>query len=162
MGADIQIENARQRQGEPIADVRVRSARLRGVAVPERLVADMIDEMPALFVAAALAEGDTIISGAAELRVKESDRIATMAAGLGRLGVSIEERPDGAVIRGGTLNGGVVESHADHRIAMSFAIAGQLSKNDVEILDCDNVATSFPGFDQLARQSGFGLVSSRA
>ncbi|MGQ0799422.1 MAG: 3-phosphoshikimate 1-carboxyvinyltransferase [Pseudomarimonas sp.] len=157
MGADIQVENARERQGEPIADLRVRSARLRGVAIPERLVPDMIDEMPALFVAAALATGETTISGAAELRVKESDRIASMASGLRCLGASIAERPDGAVIRGGALHGGVVDSHGDHRIAMSFAIAGQLATGEVEILECDNVATSFPGFDQLAREVGFAV-----
>lgn len=161
MGADIQLENARQRQGEPIADLRVRSARLHGVAIPEHLVPDMIDEMPALFVAAAMATGESTISGAAELRVKESDRIASMASGLRCLGASIEERPDGAVIRGGALHGGVVESHADHRIAMSFAIAGQLATGEVEILDCDNVATSFPGFDQLARNVGFALTRVR-
>ncbi len=159
MGADIQIENSRQRQGEPIADLRVRSARLRGVAIPEHLVPDMIDEMPALFVAAALATGETTISGAAELRVKESDRIASMASGLRCLGASIDERPDGAIIQGGVLHGGVVESHADHRIAMSFAIAGQLASSEVEILDCDNVATSFPRFDLLARRVGFDLAS---
>jgi 3-phosphoshikimate 1-carboxyvinyltransferase len=159
MGADIRVLDARERQGEPIADLHIRHARLRGIAVPEAIVPDMIDEFPALFVAAALAEGDTTVSGAAELRVKESDRIGSMAAGLRALGAQVEERPDGAVIRGGRLRGGAVHSHGDHRIAMSFAIAGQCCDGAVRIADCDNVATSFPGFDSLARGVGFGLES---
>lgn len=157
MGADIRSENSRLRQGEPIADLRVRHARLRGVDVPESLVPDMIDEFPVLFVAAAIAEGTTRIAGASELRVKESDRIACMAAGLRTLGVDIEEGPDGASIVGGRLGAGTVDSHADHRIAMSFAVAGQLANGEVEIRDCDNVATSFPGFVDLASTAGFGL-----
>jgi len=158
MGADIRSENPRLRQGEPIADLRVRHARLRGVEVPESLVPDMIDEFPALFVAAAAAEGTTRIRGAAELRVKESDRIATMAAGLRVLGVEVDETPDVASIAGGRIGSGAVDSHGDHRIAMSLAVAGQLSSGTVEIRDCDNVATSFPGFDGLARAAGFGLA----
>ena len=131
-----------------MADLRVRHARLRGIAVPEALVPDMIDEFPALFVAAALAEGETRVSGAAELRVKESDRIAVMASALRALGADITETPDGALIRGGRLAGGQADSHGDHRIAMSLAIAAQLASN---------VATSFPGFLELARSAGFGL-----
>jgi 3-phosphoshikimate 1-carboxyvinyltransferase len=157
MGANIEVLDPRQRHGEPIADLRVRAARLRGISVPEQLVPDMIDEFPALFVAAAAADGESRISGAAELRVKESDRIASMAGGLRTLGVELEETPDGAVIRGGRMRGGVVESHGDHRIAMSLAIAGQLADGVVEIRDCDNVATSFPGFHALVRSAGFGL-----
>ncbi|MCK7594889.1 3-phosphoshikimate 1-carboxyvinyltransferase [Pseudomarimonas salicorniae] len=157
MGADITLLDPRERQGEPIADLRVRHAALRGVEVPEDVVPDMIDEFPALFVAAALAEGRTRVSGAAELRVKESDRIGTMAQGLKALGARIEETPDGALIEGGTLDSGAVDSHGDHRIAMSFAIAGQRARGEVRIGDCDNVATSFPGFDALARGCGFGL-----
>lgn len=160
MGADITLEQPRERQGEPIADLRVRAARLRGVTIPEHLVPDMIDEFPALFVAAALAQGETRISGAAELRVKESDRIASMASALRTLGAAIVETPDGALIRGGTLGGGVVESHGDHRIAMSLAMAGQLASATVEIRDCENVATSFPGFVQVARDAGCGLAQS--
>ena len=116
MGADIVEENPRSEGGEPVADLRVRHARLRGVEVPQALVPDMIDEFPALFVAAAVAEGRTVVSGAAELRVKESDRIATMAAGLRALGARIEETPDGAIIDGGALSGGAVESHGDLKI----------------------------------------------
>src|SRR5690606_5684048 len=112
---------------------------------------------PVLAVAAAGASGTTVIRGAAELRVKESDRIAAMAAGLGALGVRVEERPDGAAIEGGALRGGKVDSLGDHRVAMAFAVAGQCADGDVEIDDVANVATSFPGFDELARQAGFGL-----
>jgi 3-phosphoshikimate 1-carboxyvinyltransferase len=125
-------------------------------------VADMIDEFPALFVAAACATGATVVSGAAELRVKESDRIAAMANGLRALGVDVDEAPDGATIRGGAaLQGGTIQSHGDHRIAMAFAIAAQRAAGEVCIRDVDNVATSFPGFDTLARGAGFGLVASR-
>jgi len=157
MGADIEPLAAGEQGGEPVADLRVRHARLRGIEVPESLVPDMIDEFPALFVAAALAEGRTVVRGAAELRVKESDRIAVTAAALQALGARVQETPDGAVIEGGALTGGEVHSHGDHRIAMSLAVAAQLAKGEVRIADCANVATSFPGFDQLARATGFGL-----
>ena len=157
MGADIAEENAGEQGGEPVADLRVRHAPLRGIEVPVEHVPDMIDEFPALFVAAACAEGATVVSGAAELRVKESDRIATMAAGLRALGIEVDETPDGATIQGGRLSGGVVDSHGDHRIAMAFAIAAQLADGEVRIGDVANVATSFPGFDDLARTAGFGL-----
>lgn len=157
MGADITVAAAGEQGGEPVADLRVRHARLRGIAVPEALVPDMIDEFPALFVAAALAEGETRISGAAELRVKESDRIAAMATALQALGADILETPDGAVIRGGRLRGGDADSHGDHRIAMALAVAAQCAAGEVRIRDCANVATSFPGFETLARGLGFGL-----
>jgi 3-phosphoshikimate 1-carboxyvinyltransferase len=117
----------------------------------------MIDEFPVLCVAAACAQGATTIRGAAELRVKESDRIATMAAGLRALGIDVQELPDGAVIHGGRLRGGRVDSHGDHRIAMAFAVAAQLADGEVLVGDVANVSTSFPGFDVLARQAGFGL-----
>ncbi len=157
MGADITLETRSEHGGEPVADLRVRHARLRGAAIPEHLVPDMIDEFPALFIAAACAEGVTTVSGAAELRVKESDRIRSMAEGLQALGARIEERPDGAVIEGGALHGGTVHARGDHRIAMSFAIAGQLCTGEVRIEDCANVATSFPGFVELAKGCGFAL-----
>ncbi len=157
MGADIQALDPGEQGGEPVADLRVRHARLRGIEVPEHLVPDMIDEFPALFVAAALAEGRTVVRGAAELRVKESDRIAVTAAALQALGARVRETPDGAVIDGGALRGGTVHSHGDHRVAMSLAIAAQLASGEVRIEDCANVATSFPGFDALARSAGFGL-----
>ncbi|HEY9541228.1 MAG TPA: 3-phosphoshikimate 1-carboxyvinyltransferase, partial [Luteimonas sp.] len=157
MGADIVEEGRASHGGEPVADLVVRHAPLRGIEVPVELVPDMIDEFPILAIAAACARGTTVVRGAAELRVKESDRIAAMAAGLRSLGVHVEERPDGALIEGGTLRGGAIDSLGDHRIAMAFAVAGQLAGEDVGIDDVANVATSFPGFDELVRQAGFGL-----
>ena len=158
MGADISVENERESGGEAIADLVVRHRPLHGVALPLDIVPDMIDEFPALFVAAACAEGMTTIRGAAELRVKESDRIATMARGLEARGVNIPERPDGATLLGGPIGGGSVDSHGDHRIAMSFAIAGLVATAPITIGDCANVATSFPGFIDLANGVGFNLA----
>ncbi len=157
MGADIREGPIREQGGERVADLQVRHAPLQGVDIPEAWVADMIDEFPALFVAAALAQGSTRIRGAGELRMKESDRLAVMAAGLRKLGVDIEERPDGARIEGGPIHGGEVDSHADHRCAMAFAVAGQVADDAVLIRDCSNVNTSFPGFVPLMRQAGFNL-----
>ncbi len=157
MGADIREENRAEQGGEPVADLVVRHAPLRGIEVPEALVPDMIDEFPALFVAAACAEGPTVVRGAAELRVKESDRLATMAAGLRTLGLQVDETPDGGTIHPGALQSGRIDSHGDHRIAMSFAVAGQRSQGEVQVGDIANVATSFPGFDTLATGAGFAL-----
>ena len=125
MGADIQARDAGSRGGDPVADLRVRHAPLRGIEVPREHVADMIDEFPALFVAAAFARGATVVRDAAELRVKESDRIATMATGLRTLGIAVDETADGATIHGGAPQAGSVDSHTDHRIAMAFAVAAQ-------------------------------------
>ncbi|MDE1884285.1 MAG: 3-phosphoshikimate 1-carboxyvinyltransferase [Xanthomonadaceae bacterium] len=160
MGADIRESNPRARGGEPVADLVVRHAPLRGIDVPEELVPDMIDEFPILFIAAAAAQGTTRVSGAAELRVKESDRIAVMARGLCKLGIRIEEMPDGAVIAGGEIAGGEVDSAGDHRCAMSFAVAGAIARAPVRIVDCANVATSFPGFVQSVNSSGFDLAAT--
>ena len=157
MGADIVEEQADDQDGERIADLRVRHAGLHGIDVPLEHVPDMIDEFPALFVAAACAEGTTTVRGAAELRVKESDRIATMAAGLRALGIVVDEAPDGARIHGGRLHGGEIDSRGDHRIAMAFAVAAQRADGEVRIGDIANVATSFPGFHELAVQAGMGL-----
>ena len=157
MGADITEENAGEQGGEPVADLRVRQAPLHGILLPAAWVPDMIDEFPALFVAAALATGVTRIEGIAELRVKESDRLAVMSAALAALGGKVEEAPDGVIIEGGPLHGGRVSSHGDHRIAMSLAIAGQLALGEVVVLDCANVDTSFPGFVELASSVGFKL-----
>lgn len=162
MGADITVENERSSGGEDIGDLVVTYAPLHGVALPLDIVPDMIDEFPALFVAAAVAEGMTTIRGAAELRVKESDRIASMANGLRACGVLIDELPDGAMIRGGVMGGGHVDSHGDHRIAMSFAVAGLVASAPIVIGDCANVATSFPGFISLANGLGFDLSDSVA
>jgi 3-phosphoshikimate 1-carboxyvinyltransferase len=158
MGADIDISNERTIGGEPVADLRVRSARLHGIDIPEDQVPLAIDEFPALFVAAAQAEGTTRLTGAHELRVKESDRIAVMAQGLAALGISHRETDDGIIIKGqpGTSwGGGIVDSHGDHRIAMSFAMAGLQASAPITIRDCLNVNTSFPNFVGLA--SGVGL-----
>jgi 3-phosphoshikimate 1-carboxyvinyltransferase len=159
MGADIDEENASVQGGEPVCDLRVRHASLHGIDVPVDLVPDMIDEFPVLFVAAACARGATTVTGAVELRVKESDRIAVMASGLRALGIRIDEMPDGATIHGGALHGSaeVLDSHGDHRIAMAFAVAAQMAAGDVMIGDVANVATSFPGFDALVRGVGFRL-----
>jgi len=161
MGADIREENPSEQGGEPVADLVVRHAPLHGIEVGGDLAPDMIDEFPALFVAAACAQGNTTVRDAAELRVKESDRIATMATGLRALGIEVEEHPDGATIVPGAIGAGEVDSHGDHRIAMSFAVAAQRASGQVRILDVANVATSFPGFDALATGSGIWLVQSR-
>ncbi|WP_340569602.1 3-phosphoshikimate 1-carboxyvinyltransferase [Stenotrophomonas sp. G106K1] len=159
MGADITEQNPAEQGGEPVADLVVRYAPLKGARIPEELVPDMIDEFPALFVAAAAAEGQTVVTGAAELRVKESDRLAAMATGLRALGMQVDETEDGATLHGGVaLGSGTIESHGDHRIAMAFAIAGQISHGEVRINDIANVATSFPDFDGLARSAGFNLA----
>ncbi|WP_445147482.1 3-phosphoshikimate 1-carboxyvinyltransferase [Dyella sp. Tek66A03] len=157
MGADIRIENPRESGGEPVGDLVVRHAPLHGIELPEALVPDMIDEFPVLFVAAATAKGRTVVRGAAELRVKESDRIASMAAGLRAIGANIEETTDGAIIEGGAIGGGSIESHGDHRIAMSFAVAGLIASDAIRLNDCSNVATSFPRFLELANSCGFAL-----
>ncbi|BAU48623.1 3-phosphoshikimate 1-carboxyvinyltransferase [Sulfurifustis variabilis] len=159
MGADIGIENARESGGEPVADLRVRASRLRGIRIPPEQVPLAIDEFPALLVAAACAEGETVLSGAEELRVKESDRIAATAAGLRALGIDARETPDGMIVRGGgAFRSGTVESLGDHRIAMAFAMAGLRSQGPITIRDCKNVDTSFPGFVELARRAGLGIT----
>lgn len=162
MGGRIEFRNQRLAGGEPVADLLVEPARLQGITVPPELVPLAIDEFPALFVAAALAEGETRVSGAAELRVKESDRIGVMAEGLAALGASVEALPDGMHIRGGRLSGGTVDSHGDHRIAMAFAVAAACAEAPVRILDVANVATSFPGFPAVAGQSGLCVSAETA
>ncbi len=157
MGADIEVSNQREVGGEPVADLRVRSAKLKGIQIPEEFVPLAIDEFPALFVAAACAEGETVLTGAEELRVKESDRIQVMADGLKILGVNIEPTADGAIIHGGMLGSGTVTSHGDHRIAMSFAMAALKAGGPITIEDCANVNTSFPGFIQLAANAGLDI-----
>ena len=142
MGGDLSLENQREVGGEPVADIRVRSARLKGIDIPEDLVPLAIDEFPVLFVAAACAEGRTVLRGAEELRVKESDRIQVMADGLKALGVKAEPTPDGIVIEGGAFGGGEVWARGDHRIAMSFSVASLRASGPIRIHDCANVATS--------------------
>ncbi len=158
MGMDLTVEPADVvSEAEPVGRIKVRPSRLRGVAIPPALVPLAIDEFPAVFVAAALADGDTLISGAEELRHKESDRIAVMATGLRALGASLDETPDGARIQGGSLRSGEVDSAGDHRIAMSFAVGAIRAQGEVRILDTANVATSFPGFATLAGRIGMRL-----
>jgi 3-phosphoshikimate 1-carboxyvinyltransferase len=154
MGANLELLNEREVGGEPVADIRVRYAPLKGIHVPEDQVPLAIDEFPAIFIAAVCAEGTTTVTGAEELRVKESDRIQAMVDGLKTLGADIEGTPDGAVIQGSRLSGGVVESHDDHRIAMAFTVASLRSSGEITINDCANVATSFPGFVELAKSVG--------
>ncbi len=158
MGAHIDQENETWVSGEPVADLVVRSADLQGITIPPELVPLAIDEFPALFVAAACARGTTVLRGAEELRVKESDRLAVMARGLAALGVAVQEFPDGLAITGGPLAGGVIDSGGDHRVAMAFAVAGLRAAGTVVIRDCRNVATSFPGFVDRAREAGFALT----
>jgi len=146
MGADIQLESPRLLGQEPVADVRVRASRLHGGPVDPALVSLAIDEFPALFVAAAAAHGKTTFTGIGELRVKESDRIAAMAAGLRALGIEVDESEDGAIVHGGSLSSGSVESCGDHRIAMSFAVAATIASDVVTVHDVAAVDTSFPGF----------------
>ena len=144
--------------GEPVADIEVRAGALRGIEVPEALVPLAIDEFPAFFIAAACADGQTVVRGAGELRVKETDRLAVMAEGLGRLGVEHELMPDGLRITGrGGFGGGTVDSRGDHRIAMAFAVASLRASAPIEVLDVANVATSFPGFADLARAAGIRI-----
>ena len=157
MGASIEVLNRRLAGGEPVADLRVRHAPLRGIRIPEALVPLAIDEFPALFIAAAGAEGVTVLTGAEELRVKESDRIQVMADGLNALGIAARPTSDGIVIQGGALAGGTVNSHGDHRIAMSFAMAAVRAAGSITIRDCANVNTSFPDFIALARNAGLAI-----
>ena len=156
MGADIDV--IPDSVDPSIADITVRGRKLHGIDVPVEAVADMIDEFPVLFAVAALADGVTRVRGAHELRVKESDRIATMAAGLRALGISVDETEDGADIHGGVTRGGRVDSHGDHRIAMAFAVAAQGGAGEVRITDVANVATSYPGFAEAMRGIGFDLA----
>ena len=163
MGAQIAIRNERTVGGEPVADISVTGARLHGIAIPAEQVPLAIDEFPAIFIAAACADGETVLTGAEELRVKESDRIAVMAQGLRALNVEAHETPDGIRIRGRAdahaLAGGVVASHGDHRIAMSFAMAALRAQGAITVQDCKNVATSFPGFAELAAGAGLRIHS---
>jgi len=161
MGADLELRERSPEWGaddEPVADLTVRAAAgLTGIDIPRALVAPAIDELPVLMVAAACARGRTRLRGAGELRVKESDRIAAIAAGLRALGVEVVVDGDGMDVRGGRLRGGSVASGGDHRIAMSFAVAGLAAEGTVRIADCGPVATSFPGFAELLREAGADL-----
>jgi 3-phosphoshikimate 1-carboxyvinyltransferase len=157
MGAHIEVQPHPGEAAEPIADIHVRAGPLRGIRVPEALVPLAIDEFPVFFIAAAAASGETVVTGAGELRVKESDRLATMATGLSTLGIECELLSDGLSLQGGRMRGGRIDSHGDHRIAMAFAVASLIASAPIEIEDVANVATSFPDFPQLARAAGLAL-----
>jgi 3-phosphoshikimate 1-carboxyvinyltransferase len=159
MGADISFENPQLLGEEPVADIRVRSSRLQGGSVDPALVSLAIDEFPVLFVAAAAASGKTEFSGIGELRVKESDRISAMADGMRILGIEVDETRDGAVVYGGRFNGGTVQSHGDHRVAMSLAVAGSIATDEVVVEDVAAVDTSFPGFCDLMTSIGANIQS---
>ncbi len=154
MGANIEIKNTKMHGAEPVADLIVYSSELEGIQIPAQLISNAIDEFPIIFIAAACAKGVTELSGAEELRVKESDRIHSMAAGLSAVGIEVQEKADGIRITGGRINGGQVDSGGDHRVAMSFAIASVASRQPIEIFNTENVATSFPDFVTCAKQVG--------
>jgi 3-phosphoshikimate 1-carboxyvinyltransferase len=157
MGANIKFSNQKEVGGEPVADIRVRFTPLKGIIIPLDQVALAIDEFPALFIAAACADGITKLSGAGELRFKESDRIQAMADGLRTLNINLVTKPDGIEIEGGQFSGGEVDSNDDHRISMAFSVAALRSKKSILIKNCNNVATSFPNFVKLANEIGLTL-----
>ncbi len=158
MGGDIRLLNPRAVGGEPVADIQVNYVGLKGCEIDPKLVPLAIDEFPIICIAAACAEGQTIVSGAEELRHKESDRISAMVEGLRNIGVDVVEQRDGMVVTGGSISGGSIESFHDHRIAMSFAVAGCVSDGEVVINGAETVATSFPNFKELANQVGLNIV----
>ncbi len=160
MGADITLMNERKAGDEPVADIRVKSAQLRGIDVPEHLVPLAIDELPVVFVAASVATGTTRVTGAEELRVKESDRIAAMAEGLKNIGVDATATDDGMIVNQSEITGGVVETHFDHRIAMSFCIAALRSSEPILVKDTQHIDTSFPGFFELMSELGMSMSTT--
>jgi len=157
MGANISLFNQQEVGGEPVADIRIKHAQLNGIDIPEHLVPLAIDEFPVLFVAASKAKGTTRLRGAEELRVKESDRIQVMADGLNAIGVDAQATKDGIIIKQSKITGGEVTSHGDHRISMSFAMAGLISSGKIVINDCNNVGTSFPNFIELVSSCGLDI-----
>jgi 3-phosphoshikimate 1-carboxyvinyltransferase len=161
MGADLRVHPRAEAGGEPVADIEVRRSALKGAVIPEHIVPLAIDELPVLFIAAAAAQGETVFTGAEELRVKESDRLAVMADGLTRVGVPNQLLPDGIRIQGGgRLRGAEIESHGDHRIAMSFAVASLLADDVIHVRDVENVTTSFPGFERIAQHCGLSVAGA--
>lgn len=163
MGADVDILNRRTLGNEPVADIRVRGGELHGMEIGAAHIPAAIDDLPALLVAAATARGETRLSGAGELRHKESDRLSAMANGLKTLRVECQETDDGIIIQGKNggkpaFGGGTINSEGDHRIAMAFTVASLRAKSEIIINDCDNVATSFPNFVKLANSSGIRVV----
>jgi 3-phosphoshikimate 1-carboxyvinyltransferase len=162
MGARIELRNERHVGAEPVADLWVKHSELNAIAVPPQLVPLAIDEFPILFIAAAGAAGTTVVSGAEELRSKETDRIAVMARALATVGIAVEETPDGARIAGGKMSGGTIDSRGDHRIAMSFAVASLLASGPIDIRNTAEVATSFPSFLEVAAAAGLAIVGDES
>jgi 3-phosphoshikimate 1-carboxyvinyltransferase len=163
MGADLVISNRRVASGEEVGDITARYSRLKGVIVPPERAPSMIDEYPILAIAAAFAEGETVMRGVGEMRVKESDRIALTAAGLEACGVDVEEEPEGFIVRGtgqSPRGGTIVETHGDHRIAMSHLILGMAAQEGVAVDEPGMIATSFPGFVDLMRGLGATLAEA--
>ena len=163
MGANIELNNQREEAGELVADIRVFSSSLKGITIPEELVPLAIDEFPAIFIAASCANGETLLTGARELRVKESDRIQVMSDGLSSLGIKNEVLEDGIRIKGGEFQKqtSIIKSHHDHRISMAFAIASVRSNYKLDIEGVDNVKTSFPNFVELANQVGLNIIETQ-
>ncbi|HEX2237683.1 MAG TPA: 3-phosphoshikimate 1-carboxyvinyltransferase [Gammaproteobacteria bacterium] len=157
MGSNIKVSNRRMAGGEPVADIHVTSTALKGIHIPPELVPLAIDEFPAILIAAACARGVTVLTGAEELRVKESDRIQAMMTGLRACGINAEPTADGMIVRGGQLQGAIVDSHGDHRVAMAFAIAGLAACGDIIVRDYENVATSFPDFVAFSKGAGLDI-----
>ena len=157
MGANIEVTNRTKKNEESVADINVRHAMLNGIDIPQDQISLAIDEFPALLIAAVAAKGQTVLRGASELRVKETDRIEAMVNGLQKLGANVESLPDGMIVHGSVLKGGVVDSCGDHRIAMAFAIAGVIAKGLIKIRNCDNVKTSFPNFVEIANEVGINI-----
>jgi len=157
LGADVTLSNQQELSGEPVADIRVKAAPLTGIEIPLEYVPAAIDELPAIMIAAACAKGTTVLHGAAELRVKESDRIQAITEGLHAIGITTVDHDDGMEVTGGCIKGGVVNSYTDHRIAMAFIMAGLASEQPIVVHDCANINTSFPGFIDLARTAGMNI-----
>ena len=157
MGANIEVVNRRQAGAEQVADLIIKNSTLCGIEIPQNLIARSIDEFPIIFIAAACATGTTILSGAEELRVKESDRIHTMAVGLQQLGIDAQEKLDGLIVIGGKIVGGVVDCNSDHRIAMAFSMSALVSEEPITVLNTQNVETSFPNFVFSAEQVGLRI-----
>ena len=162
MGADITVSNVAEAGGEPSADLRVKYRPLHGISIPVALVPGAIDEFPAIMAAACYAAGETVLSGAQELRVKESDRIQALAHGLERTGITVQTRPDGLSVTGGRPGAGTVDSFGDHRIAMAFSLAGLAAAGPITVRDCKNIDTSFPGFTDCAAELGWEIKVDHA
>ena len=154
MGASIKLANKRDLSNEPIADINIKYSKLKPINISGTIISRMIDELPILFIACALCEGESTISDISELRVKESDRIESMENGLRAIGIDVTSTKDSISIKGGSFKGGIIDSNHDHRIAMSFIVAGLVSQKPITVLNAKNIATSFPGFINILKKMG--------